>query len=416
MPEEAEVAEQEEVDISKKVEKEEMISFLTSTGKIKEEFAGTLYDQGLDSWKVLIEGTEDYFTGLKRVGPARAKVLLDLASMKKEEMGTSKPGLKEVLETIPRMSQRIISALHENGYASFESFKEKTAEDLEQIKGIGPKMSVAIIKAVNDHIEIYGAEDAEVATAEMVEEEGGEEAKDERSLIQRIVDAISGLLGGKKKEEKESAPEEGKPEEAEEEEKVEEPAEEPPEEKEPAQEEEKPEEAKEEEPVEEAPKEEEPEGSPEEEKIEEPPEETEEEKEPKTSEEAAEEEPKEEVGFFGKLKAKLFGGPKKEETPERKEEEDEEKTPSEDEAVGEEVKEEEPPEEEKGAPESEEAPEKVYENFEDIPGVSKKTAEMLKGAGYLNVDELREAVPEDLTMIDGIGPKTAEKICNALQK
>ena len=82
---------------------------------------------------------------------------------------------------------------------SFESFNEKTDEDLVPIKGIGPKMSVAIINAVKDHVEKYGLEEPEEATAEVVDEvEDG--PKDERSFIQRMIDAISGFFGGKKEE------------------------------------------------------------------------------------------------------------------------------------------------------------------------------------------------------------------------
>jgi DNA uptake protein ComE-like DNA-binding protein len=397
------VSDQKEVDISKKIKKEEMVVFLASSGKIKDDLAGSLYDQGLNSWKVLVEGTEEFFVGLKKIGPAKAKILIELASKKKEELGTVRPGLKEILETVPRMSQRIISSLLESGYDSFESFKDKTAEDLEQIKGIGPKMSGAIIKAVQEHIEVFGAEDTEEATAEVVEE-GEEGPKDERSLIQRITDAISGLLGGKKKEGDEEPKEEEKAEEAPEEE-VDEAPEEVPEEV-PV-----PEEEQVEEPPEEVPKEKD--SEPEEEETEkEISEDSEEEKEEEISEETAEEAPKEEKGFFDKLKAMFFGGSKKEETSEEEKTEGEE-TPEDASSPAEETSAE-PPEEEKTA---EEVPEKkTFEDFEDIPGVSKKTAEMLKGAGYLNVDELREAVPEDLTMIDGIGPKTAEKICNALKK
>ncbi len=410
MSEEIEVTVEETIDRSKQVKKVEMVEFLTSTGKIKEEFAKSLYDAGLNSWKKLIEGTEEYFVEFKGVGPAKAKVLMGLAEEKKMDLEATRPGLKEVLETVPRISQNVISALLENGYDSFESFNEKTDEDLVAIKGIGPKMSVAIINAVKDHIEKYGVEEPEEATAEVVDEvEDG--PKDERSFIQRMIDSISGFFGGKKEEKPEEEKEEVKeetetsePEEAPaEEEVVEESA------KDEVKEEEPPEEIKEEASFEEeAP-------------AEEPPEEEKEEGETSEPEETPSEEdsPKEEEkSFLDKIKAMFFGGSKKEEPKE--EDAPVEDTTSE-EAEAEQV-EEDPPAEETA---TEETPseEKVEEpaaapinDFEDIPGVSKKVAQQLKAAGYMNIDELRDAVPEDLTMVEGIGPKTAEKICKAISK
>jgi ERCC4-type nuclease len=414
MSEETEVTVEETIDRSIQVKKVEMVEFLTSTGKIKEEFATSLYDAGLNSWKKLIEGTEEYFVEFKGVGPAKAKVLMGLAEEKKMDLETVRPGLKEVLETVPRISQNVISALLENGYDSFESFNEKTDEDLVTIKGIGPKMSVAIINAVKDHVEKYGVEEPEEATAEVVEEvEDG--PKDERSFIQRMMDAISGFFGGKKEEKPEEVKEEVKeetetsePEEAPvEEEVVEEPA------KEEVKEEEPPEEIKEEAPAEEPPKEEAP--------AEEAPEEEKEEGEPSEVEETPSEEdpPKEEEkSFLNKIKAMFFGGSKKEESKE--EDAPAEDTPSE-EAEAEQIEEDLPVEE--TATEETPSEEKVEESaaapindFEDIPGVSKKVAQQLKAAGYMDIDELKDAVPEDLTMIEGIGPKTAEKICKAISK
>jgi len=412
------------------IKKEDMVGFLSSSGRVSEELASSLYDQGLNSWKGLTEGTEASFKNFKGVGPAKAKILVELGIQKRSEMEVSVPGLKEVLESIPRMNQKIISALLESGYDSVESFKDIAEKDLQAVKGVGPKMAAAILEAVKHHVETYGeAKEAgphvEEATAEIVSEEEAAPA-DERSLIQRIIDAIGGFFGGKKKEEGEQAeevPGEQETIEAQPEEKEEEPAkEEAPKEEEPAPEEVSEEVPVEEEPAEEAPKEKEEEAS---EKPPEPEKEEAEEAE-EAPETVVQEETPAKPGFFERIKQMFMGGSKKEEDQEKPEAEE----PAKDEAPKEEKEEavSEPTAEETPEPEEESTPPKEpkvkalppadsekIENFEDIPGVSKKTAEILKKAGYLSVEELREAVPEDLEMIEGIGPKTAEKICKALK-
>ena len=135
-------------------------------------------------------------------------------------------------------------------------------------------------------------------------------------------------------------------------------------------------------------------------------------------EEKAEEEPveeKEEVGFFQKIK-NLFGGKKEEEPVEEKEEEVVEEEKAEEEPV--EVKEEEPVKEKEPESEPEEKKEKKAPGNGPLglKGIAKKTQQKLLDSGYLTVDELKEAEPEDLTMIDGIDMKTAKRICNAAKK
>jgi len=408
--------------------KEDMVAFLSSSGKVSEELASSLYDQGLNGWKVLQEGTEASFKKYKGIGPAKAKLLVELGAQKKAEMEVSVPGLKEVLESVPRMNQKIISALLESGYDSVESFKDKTEKDLQEVKGVGPKMAAAVLEAVRHHVETYGevkqaGPHVEEATAEIVSEEEAPPA-DERSLIQRIIDAIGGFFGGKKKEEEEQEEEVPKEQEAgEAEPKKEEPIEEEAlaEEETPAPEvieEEAPSEA---EPAEEAPKEE-----GEEMPSEKPPEPEKEgsEEVEKAPETAVQGETPAKPSFFERIKQMFFGGAKKEEGQEQPGEKEAtpEGPPPEEEAAAEPVPEE-ASEPEKESPPPQEpkvkalppAGEGKIKEFEDLPGVSKKTAEALRKAGYLNVDELREAVPEDLVMIEGIGPKTAEKICGALK-
>ncbi|MGA1872982.1 MAG: helix-hairpin-helix domain-containing protein [Thermoplasmatota archaeon] len=428
MPEDTDIDQSKKTDIEDKIDKEEMVSFLSSVSRISEDLARSLYDQGLDNWSSLIEGTEASFRKFKGIGPAKAMALVELGKSKMTELEESRPGLKEVLESIPRMNQRIISSLLDSGYDSVESFKETTEEDLQKINGIGPKMSSAIMEAVSAHLEKYGPDASpsrpvEEATAEVLAEEEQPSAGDERSLIQRIIDAIGGFFGGKKEEnEEESAPGEAEGE-------KEGPQETSPEEEETPETVPPAEKESEDEPEEETPGEEkEPETQPVEASAEDDtPSETEE---PETApKEAVEEPPGEEptgkMSFMERIKQMLFGSSsekddKPEETPTEEESsaaeegqgksaetssKEEHLDESEPEASGEVVKEKVEPKEKK-----------EYTEFEAIPGVSGKIAEALTKAGYLSIDELKEAVPEDLEMIEGIGPKTAEKIYKALKE
>ncbi len=398
-----------------KVEKEEMLDFLTSTGKVRASLAERLYDEGMDNWAALVNGDDEYFTGFKGVGVKTSEALKELGEKKKEELAESAqaPDLNEVLSSIPRVSEKVIEELKSSGFDTFESFRELEAEKLQELKGIGPKLSVTIIEKVNEVREKFGIQDGiEEATA-MEEEKAEEEAPEEKGFFEKLIEGIKAIFVGKK-EEPEEKPEEEK-------------EESPDEEKEPS--EEKPEEEKEEEAEEKPPEEEkepseeksaeEKEESPEEEKEpseEKPEEEKEEEAEEKPPEEEKEEPSEEEVpkkGFLQALKEIIFGK-KSEEKPE------EEKEGSPREEAGEETKEDESAEEEKEVPKEEEPADEKDEIGAEGPfklkGVEVEVQEKLKSSGYLSLKELREAVPEDLTMIEGIDEETAERICDAVKE
>jgi len=53
---------------------------------------------------------------------------------------------------------------------------------------------------------------------------------------------------------------------------------------------------------------------------------------------------------------------------------------------------------------------------EDIPGVGGKTAEILKGAGFDDVEKISSLTVEELTAVDGIGAKTAQKIIDGARE
>jgi transcription termination factor NusA len=103
---------------------------------------------------------------------------------------------------------------------------------------------------------------------------------------------------------------------------------------------------------------------------------------------------KEEVGFFGKIKGSLsnmFGKKKTEEKPEVMKE--------------------------PAKAETKESPQTAKSepvDFTDIKDVTPEIAALLRKAGYQSVEELKEAIVEDLTMIDGINEETAKNIHSAL--
>ena len=383
-----------------KIDKDEMIGFLTSGGKIRNATAGKLYDKGLDNWASLVNGDEKFFTSFKGVGKKTAESLVELAKMKMEEIeqrGTI-PTLREILATIPRVSSNTIDTLIENGYDSYNSFKDLEAEKLQELKRIGPKLSITIIDKVNSAREKFGIEEEPTPIEDATGVEGEEEEKEEeKGLIQRILDWIRSLFSGKKdkepSEEEEEVPVDEEPPEEEKEEEV--PVDEEP-----------PEEGKEEDPSveDEVPVEEK-------------------EEEPAVEEEETDEEEKEgSEGFFHKITNMFSGGKKVQEPSEdEKEEEPSEEEPSVEEGPSDEgdaTGEEEQPAEEDDVPE-----EPVKEEKEEagigplgIAGISVNIQEKLVSAGYHNVDEIKEAVPSDLMMIEGVGKKTAERICDAVKE
>ncbi|MEA3559416.1 MAG: helix-hairpin-helix domain-containing protein [Candidatus Thermoplasmatota archaeon] len=448
------------VETSGQVKKEEMVEYLMSTGRIRKALAGSVYDQGLDNWTSLIEGDEDHFMGFKGVGKKTTEAFLELASVKKEmmEQGKDAPDIRDILGSVPRMTQPVIDNILESGYADLSKFKDIAKEELMECKGVGPKLSESILVATSEAIEKFGLPEViEDATAEIhaegeEQEESGEEKAPTPGIFDKIISGIRSFFGGKKEEKKEETSEKEEPKDETTEEKPaekEEPAEdtEKEEPKDETTDEEPPEDIEKEGPEEEEAPEEEPaeeESSGEEEKAEEEtsgkegsedgtPEEEDEDKEPE-EEPAEKKEKKPSPGIFDRILG-FFKGSKKEENTEEEPAEKEEKEPAEEEGSeedgtpedmeGDEVEEtseegkEDEPSEEKESEKEDETPEvieakPVITEIEDVPGISKGNASKLRDAGYMNVDELKEAVPEDLLMIEGFGEKTAGKICDAV--
>ena len=421
------------------VTREEMVGYLMSTGRIKSSLANSLYDQGLDDWKELI--SREDFTEFRGIGVKMADALNELSILKKEEMEKEEPfDLRSHLEGISGIGPVMVDRIFSAGYDTVALIKDAGVEGLIEIKGIGPGIASDILESLKDvEVEVPKAEpEIEEATGmAMVGEEEEEPVKSEEGFISKLFRKIRALFKGEEKPQEETPDEEAeeKPEEEEseeetgeepEEEEAEEGAEEKPEEEEPTEEGPPSEEVKEktlfkpvsEEETEEEPEEEEPEEEAEEEpEEEEPPE-----------EEPSVEKPKE-TGFLAKLKG-MFSG-KEEEPGEGKTEEEVEEEPGEEKPQGEVEEEtaeeekseeevEEEPEEEEAPPEAEaeepeeEETEAEITDFHDIPGIDDEMAERIEEAGYLNMDELKEAVWEDLTYIEGIDEEMAKKIVKAI--
>jgi len=134
----------------------------------------------------------------------------------------------------------------------------------------------------------------------------------------------------------------------------------------------------------------------EEEKKEEPEEEKEEEKKEEDKEEKKKEDEEDDgPGFFAKIKSGIggiFKSDDEEEEDKKKEEEKEDETEKKKEDI-----------------EIEDA-----EVAFKIEGVDDNILDALKAAGYQDVNEVEEAIVEDLTMIDGIDEEAAKKIYSAL--
>ncbi len=76
----------------------------------------------------------------------------------------------------------------------------------------------------------------------------------------------------------------------------------------------------------------------------------------------------------------------------------------------------EPVAEEVAEPPAGEDKESVLEEFAQIPGIGKLTAEGLWEAGYTSLDKIRAADEEALLQVKGIGPATAKKVLEYLKE
>lgn len=411
--------------------RDEFTGFLTSTGRVKPKLARFLYDSGLSSYDQLKSGDLKYFRSFDGVGDRTAQALYDLGRIREaREIEEARARYRSLLKE-RGIRSNVIDILESEGIDSPDKILEKGPEGLVTIRGIGKKTADMLISAFAEAV-------TEAPPAEEDRAEAPAEEVSAPGFIDRMIGFFKGLFSGKKDEPQSEAqpspPEEEKAKEA------------------PVQE---PVGAKEEEPKpglpapEEAPTHEEvlavdasaESAEPEPEKgLAEPVEEEQAEKPahavPSPQEEVEQrpeapsekEEPKE--GLMDRIKrffSKKPSGPeagsdsgtlKEEDHAEAASEKEEKEGP---EGISPEnkgdVPEEDKAEEEVSVQEPVvEAPEPPPEidSMEDIPGVGPEIIELLKGAGYRNLDELKEAVPEDLVLIKGIDMETAKMICGAL--
>lgn len=419
-----------------KVSKDEMVSYLTSTGKIRANVARSLYDNGLDRYELLIEGDVALFLGFKGVGPKTAEVLIELGKAKKADLDAARPVLtcEELLNRVPRMTKKAKGSLASAGLDTIQKLASSSTEDLQKLDGIGPKLSVSILEAAKaappePPAQTGAPAPIEEATGlpmdEVPKPAEGEVSGDKKGFFDRFLDGFKKFFSTKKVDEgvktetPAPTPQEGgqqadaaanatpepasagtsappTPEDAKGAEGPEGPA---------AQEQPQPAvtvEAGPEEPPKAGPVTPSPE-------------------QPVTTAGAeAAPAPAPQPSFFQKLKG-FFSGKKEEAKPEASLAVTPTEVPKEGAGTAPEAApvalEGQTAEAAPAGPGSEvTAPaDNALINIHDIPGIEPVIADKLIDAGYLNVQELKEAVPEDLVMIDGIDMETAKKVCGSLK-
>jgi len=55
-----------------------------------------------------------------------------------------------------------------------------------------------------------------------------------------------------------------------------------------------------------------------------------------------------------------------------------------------------------------------YRSFLDLPGVGRKTAQALYGAGFRSVEQIQRAKPPELRMVPGVGPALVKKLLSTV--
>ncbi|MEF8848016.1 MAG: 50S ribosomal protein L32e [Candidatus Thermoplasmatota archaeon] len=60
--------------------------------------------------------------------------------------------------------------------------------------------------------------------------------------------------------------------------------------------------------------------------------------------------------------------------------------------------------------------EQVISYLMDLKGIGKEKAELIYDTGFVSIDKLKNAKPEELSKVEGIGIKTAENMLNQIQK
>jgi len=443
---------------------DEFTIFLGSTGKVRPSLAKSLKAQGLDEER-LLSGDRKYFLTLKGVGEKTADALMALSEIAKAKNTPTTVDLWEHLR-VNKVRSNVVKSLKDAGMDTPEKIKDAGKDGLTALPGIGDATAEGILNAVStmpSQIEDASAEQAPGEVQSDAEGPIAQESLKKGSIIDRIGDFFRSLFRGKKQvpvsseeapvvtvpeesdtplmedieaamevgpdTEADSAPEEPTP-------GPEAPAEAPltevgdpiPEKGGP------PEDASNTVGHETTPIPPSPEGpSGKDEEV--PGEISDEERsgtetplEPAESTgpaSAPEEPPKNQPGFFQRIMSFFKKTPSTEEPKEKVpipvEGEGPVAGPSDEVPEGAEPVPDEPTESiaegEKGPEEPERPPEEVeIKEIEDIPGIDPSVALKLRDAGYQNLDELKEAVPDDLVLVEGIERETAERICSALKK
>jgi hypothetical protein len=416
--------------------KEQMVAFLTSTGKIRPHVASSLFDQGLDDRSKLRIMEREGLLKYHGVGEKTADALLEL----RDKAQASAPAGSALWDQLKKgkVNAKVAQSLMDAGLVTPMGIREAGKEGLMKIKGIGAITADRILGSVKDMPELARSpiEDASAVSAPEEAPAPAPEQPKGQGIMEKVASFFKGLFGKKAETEKPSGstPSEAITSAAPSAEVPSAPAEpaetstesptEPPS---AAEAEPKPDEV----PTkvgEAAPAADRKDGvevsdapltvpmaqaSPD---RQEPPgeEKTAEEAKPEqpvTSAQAstAPEQPKQ--GFFGRI----FSVFKKAPAP---------AAPAA--PAGEAAKDQETPKGPVGPAQPQPGPEtsppagsgqtiSQIGSLEEIPGIDAEVIRRLKEASYNSVDELREAIPEDLTLIQGIDIETARRICDAIK-
>ncbi len=406
-----------------------MMAFLTQTGKVRPSLASSLIDQGLDDPSKLRAMERDDLLEFKGVGERTAEVLLELKAIAQAQApaDTMWDALKR-----EKVRANVLQSLKDAGLDSPGKIKEAGIEGLVKLKGIGEPTARRILDSVKDLPEPAKASIEDASAVQAPEEAPAQPPAPQKGpgFMDKVTAFFKGLFGKKAEEGPKEAPAESPP--------AAPPAEAPAPEAPPAAEATEaaaadgpaapeakleadgkgPEvqpaaEAK----AEEVPAPETPAPAPEGgtsapgPQDQAPP--AAEGKEGPSPQPSVPEEPAKQ-GFFDKILSmfKKQPAPAQPAAPSAESEKTAEPVP---EASSAPASAEDGPKEGAAPPAGSGGPEQAkIESIEGIPGIKPEIAKKLMDAGYQNLDELREAVPEDLVLIPGIDLQTAQMICSAL--
>ncbi|MCK5774289.1 MAG: hypothetical protein KAH57_10920, partial [Thermoplasmata archaeon] len=183
------------------VEKEELVEFLTSSSKVRRGLAESIYDQGLNTWELLVDGDEEYFTSFKGVGKKTAQELIIIGGQKKEDI--SKPpeparDIREVLSEVPRVYQNVIDSLIDAGFDDVYKVSAVDPSELREVQGVGPKLSEKIVEVCREEAEEHPQSVAGVEEAMSLPADEDAPAEKGEGFLSKLIGKIKGFFSTEK--------------------------------------------------------------------------------------------------------------------------------------------------------------------------------------------------------------------------